>query len=222
MDIQPIAYFRSPLTGKFGIPRQSGIADSIVGEIVFCGKYRNNDTIRGIEEFDYLWLIWGFSENVKAKKHLTVRPPRLGGNRHVGVFATRSSFRPNNIALSSVKLLSVESTDEGPVLKVASGDLMNGTPIYDIKPYITFTDSHPDARSGFVDTDEWHTLDVEIPEDTARQLSSEDVRIIKEILAQDPRPQYHDSDTRIYGMDFKDRNIRFRVEGGCAKVLSVE
>jgi len=222
MDVQPIAYFRSPLTGKFGIPRQSGIAGSLAGEIVLCREYRSSDAVRGIEDFDYLWLIWGFSENVKAKKHLTVRPPRLGGNRHVGVFATRSSFRPNNLALSSVRLTAVENTGEGPVLRVAGADLMDGTPIYDIKPYVTFTDSHPEARSGFVDTDEWHTLDVEIPREVMRELGDGDITVLKEILAQDPRPRYHDSDTRIYGMDFKDRNVRFKVEKGRVRVLSVE
>lgn len=223
MTIQPIAYFRSPLTGKFGIPRQSGIAGSLVGEIVLCKEYRNGDAIRGIEDFDYLWLIWEFSENSKAKKHPTVRPPRLGGNRHIGVFATRSPFRPNNLALSSVRLLAVETTDEGPILKVAGADLMDGTPIYDIKPYVTFTDSHPDAKSGFADSEKWQTLNVTIPDDIERQFANkEDVTVIKEILAQDPRPQYHDSGTRIYGMSFRNMNIRFRVEGGEAVVLSVE
>lgn len=222
MDIQPVAIFRSPLTGKFGIPRQSGIVGNLVGEIHLCGDFRSDDAVRGIDDFDYLWLIWGFSENVGAKKHLTVRPPRLGGNRHVGVFATRSSFRPNNLALSSVRLLSVRRGDEGPVLVVAGADLMDGTPIYDIKPYITFTDSHPDASSGFVDTEQWKTLDVHVPSEVAENLSEDDIIVLKEILSQDPRPQYHDSPDRIYGMCFLDRNVRFRVDGDRLEVVSVE
>lgn len=223
MDIQPIAFFRSPLTGKFGIPRQSGIANSLVGEIHFCDIYRNADAVRGMEDFDYLWLIWGFSENVSARKHLTVRPPRLGGNRHMGVFATRSSFRPNNLALSSVKLLEIAADAEGgPIIKVAGADLMDGTPIYDIKPYITFTDSHADARSGFVDTDKWQTLRVDIPQEVAEKLTEEDVKLLREILEQDPRPQYHNSEDRIYGMEFRRRNVKFRVENHVLRVLSLE
>ncbi len=223
MDIQPIAFFRSPLTGKFGIPRQSGIANSLVGEIRFCEAYRNADAVRGMEDFDYLWLIWGFSENVSARKHLTVRPPRLGGNRHMGVFATRSSFRPNNLALSSVKLLEIAADAEGgPIIKVAGADLMDGTPIYDIKPYITFTDSHADARSGFVDTDKWQTLRVDIPQEVAEKLTEEDVKLLREILEQDPRPQYHNSEDRIYGMEFRRRNMKFRVENHVLRVLSLE
>lgn len=223
MDIQPIAYFHSPLTGKFGIPRQSGIADSLVGKIHFCKEYRSADAVRGMENFDYLWLIWGFSENVDAKKHLTVRPPRLGGNKHVGVFASRSSFRPNNLALSSVRLLEVDVTTEGgPIIKVAGADLMDGTPIYDIKPYITFTDSHAEARSGFVDTEKWETLKVDIPQNVAERLSSEDLTVLREVLQQDPRPQYHDSEDRVYGMAFRSSNVRFKVEGNILKVLSVE
>ena len=223
MEIQPIAYFHSPLTGKFGIPRQSGIAGRLVGEIHFCNEYRSADAVRGMDSFDYLWLIWGFSENVEAKKHLTVRPPRLGGNKHVGVFASRSSFRPNNLALSSVRLLEVDVTAEGgPIIKVAGADLMDGTPIYDIKPYITFTDSHAEARSGFVDTNQWQTLDVEIPQAVAENLSDEDIEVLKEILEQDPRPQYHDSENRVYGMEFRNSNVKFRVEGSVLRVLSVE
>lgn len=195
----------------------------MVGEIRFCEAYRNADAVRGMEDFDYLWLIWGFSENVSARKHLTVRPPRLGGNRHMGVFATRSSFRPNNLALSSVRLLEVNTMVEGgPIIKVAGADLMDGTPIYDIKPYITFTDSHADARSGFVDTDKWQTLWVDIPQEVAEKLTEEDVKLLREILEQDPRPQYHNSEDRIYGMEFRRRNVKFRVENHVLRVLSLE
>lgn len=223
MDIQPIAFFRSPLTGKFGIPRQSGIVGNLVGEIHFCKEYRSGDAVRGMEDFDYLWLIWGFSENITAKKRLTVRPPRLGGNKHVGVFASRSSFRPNNLALSSVRLLEIDTTTEGgPIIKVGGADLMDGTPIYDIKPYITFTDSHAGARSGFVDTNRWQTLDVEIPPEVSESLSDEDIAVLREILEQDPRPQYHDSEDRMYGMEFRHRNVKFKVEGKVLRVWSVE
>lgn len=223
MQVSPIAYFRSPLTGKFGIPRQSGIADALVGEIVLCPEYGGSDAVRGLADFDYIWLIWEFSENVNARKHTTVRPPRLGGNRYMGVFATRSPFRPNNIGLSSVRLLSVEhDTAEGTILKVAGADLMNGTPILDIKPYVAFTDSHPDARCGFVDTEQWQTLKVEMTQEAETMLTAEDAEVLREILAQDPRPQYHDSKERVYGMDYRNMNIRFTVDGEVLTVVGVE
>ena len=172
MELQPVAHFRSPFTSKFGIPKQSGLVEELRGEIVFEPAFRNADYLRGIEEFDYLWLIWEFSANgsgkwkeESGKRNLTVRPPRLGGNRRMGVFATRSPFRPNNLGLSCVRLERVEEDAKlGPVIYVRGADLMDGTPIYDIKPYVAYADSHPHARSGFVDNTAWQPLGVDIPE----------------------------------------------------------
>ena len=171
MDIQPIAHFRSPFDTKFGIPRQSGVVDRLAGQIVFEPEYRDAIALRGIEAYDYLWLIWEFSANSHESGSLTVRPPRLGGNRRMGVFATRSPFRPNRLGLSSVKLSQVEwSTAEGPVLHVLGADLMNGTPIYDIKPYVAYTDSHEGARSGFVDDHQWQPLRVVVPDSLSARI----------------------------------------------------
>lgn len=217
MEIKPIAYFRSPYRSKFGVPRQSGLVESVKGTIELCDPYRNADALRGLDEFDYLWIVWGFSANVDAPKHPTVRPPRLGGNRHVGVFATRSSFRPNNLALSSVRIVAINGT----TIDVSGADLMDGTPIYDIKPYIVFTDSHPNARSGFVDTESWQLLEVVIPEPLRQRLTAEQAAIIEQTLAQDPRPQYHNYNERIYGMDIFQFNVRFRIDGNRATVVSV-
>ena len=156
MEIQPIAHFESPFTTKFGIPRQSGLVPDLTGRIVFAPEYRQMDAVRGIDGFDYLWLVWEFSANRDAEKSLTVRPPRLGGNQRMGVFATRSPFRPNNLGLSCVKFDRVENDPKlGPVIYVRGADLMDGTPIYDIKPYVAYADAHPEARSGFVDNTEW-------------------------------------------------------------------
>ncbi len=222
MEIHPIAHFRSPFTTKFGIPRQSGIVPQLTGEIVFEAEYGAAEAVRGLEEFDYLWLIWGFSENIGARPRATVRPPRLGGNRHVGVFATRSSFRPNGLALSSVRIESIETGANGnTVIRVAGADLMDGTPIYDIKPYLAFVDSHPNARGGFVDTDEWHTLRVEYSTEAAALLTDEEQETLTAVLEQDPRPQYHDDPTRIYGMPYGQRDIRFRVEDDVLTVVEV-
>lgn len=224
MEIKEIAVFRSPFGSKFGVPRQSGIVGGLEGRIEFCAGWRNADAIRGIEDFDYLWLIWGFSENVGAMKHALVRPPRLGGNRQMGVWATRSSFRPNNLALSAVRIVRVDHGAENePVIYVSGADLMDGTPIYDIKPYLPFTDSHPGARHGFVEQEQWNTLTVEIPaalrEEIARRC---DVRALTGVLEQDPRPQYHDDPERIYGMPFGGLDIRFRVCGGRLTVVEAK
>lgn len=218
MTIQPIADFRSPFTSKFGIPRQSGIVDGLWGTIVLRPEYRSAEAIRGLEEFDYLWLVWEFSANVSATKHSTVRPPRLGGNRHVGVFATRSPFRPNNLGLSSVRLLAI---NDDRSIDVSGADLMDGTPIYDIKPYITFTDSHPEARSGFVETDKWHTLNVDMPEELRKRLPQEYADALIKVLEQDPRPQYHNSTERIYGMPFAGCDVRFIVEEDTLHVVDI-
>ena len=214
MEIQPIAYFHSPMKSKFGIPRQSGLVSELTGHIVFEPEYRQIDAVRGLEDFDYLWLIWEFSENSEAKKSLTVRPPRLGGNRRMGVFATRSPFRPNNLGLSCVRIDRIEEDATlGPVIYVKGADLMDGTPIYDLKPYVTYADSHPEARSGFVDQQAWQELDVAIPSGIAKRFSPEDLTSLKKVLALDPRPRYQDNPERIYGMPFGTYDIRFKVTG---------
>lgn len=224
MTISPIAHFHSPLTSKFGIPRQSGIADSLHGTIVFTPEYRNADALRGLEGFDFLWILWGFSENIHSAKHATVRPPRLGGNTRIGVFATRSPFRPNNIGLSSVRIADIQiATPDGPVIEVVGADLMDGTPIYDIKPYLPEFDSHPEAKAGFVNSNEWQPLEVKFltTADISR-FTPTDVNTITQLLSQDPRPHYHSSPDRLYGMTYKGYDIRFRVEGGKVIVEKIE
>ena len=224
MTISPIAHFHSPLTSKFGIPRQSGIADSLHGTIVFTPEYRNADALRGLEGFDFLWILWGFSENIHSAKHATVRPPRLGGNTRIGVFATRSPFRPNNIGLSSVSIADIQiATPDGPVIEVVGADLMDGTPIYDIKPYLPEFDSHPEANAGFVNSNEWQPLEVKfLPTADISRFTPTDVNTITQLLSQDPRPHYHSSPDRLYGMTYKGYDIRFRVEGGKVIVEKIE
>ena len=224
MTISPIAHFHSPLTSKFGIPRQSGIADSLHGTIVFTPEYRNADALRGLEGFDFLWILWGFSENIHSAKHATVRPPRLGGNTRIGVFATRSPFRPNNIGLSSVRIADIQiATPDGPVIEVVGADLMDGTPIYDIKPYIPEFDSHPEAKAGFVNSNEWQPLEVKfLPTADISRFTPTDVNTITQLLSQDPRPHYHSSPDRLYGMTYKGYDIHFRVEGGKVIVEKIE
>jgi tRNA-Thr(GGU) m(6)t(6)A37 methyltransferase TsaA len=214
MDIHAIAFFHSPLKSKFGIPRQSGLVSELSGYIVFEPEYRRMEAVRGLDAFDYLWLIWEFSENSEAKKSLTVRPPRLGGNKRLGVFATRSPFRPNNLGLSCVMIDHIaEDPQLGPVIHVKGADLMDGTPIYDIKPYVTYADSHPEASSGFVDHSEWQELQVDIPETIGSHFSPEQLLSLKKILALDPRPHYQDDPDRVYGMPFAEYDIRFKVDG---------
>ena len=225
MEIKPIARFRSPFRSKFGIPKQAGLVADLEGEIVFEPEYRNADALRGIEGFDFLWLIWEFSANRHAAKSPVVRPPVLGGNEKVGVFATRSPFRPNNIGLSSVRLSSVEwESSRGPVIHVKGADLMDGTPIYDIKPYVVYADCHPDARSGFVDERKWDKLRVEIPDTVKTYLLSQGLTdaklaVLVEVLAQDPRPHYQKNPDKVYGMPYEGLDVHFRVKEG---VLTVE
>ena len=219
MKIEPIAIFHSPLTSKFGVPRQSGIVSELKGTIVFNKEYSHADALRGLEEYDYLWLIWGFSENVDAEKHTTVRPPLLGGNERVGVWATRSPFRPNNLGLSSVRILAIHP--EAHCIEVLGADLMDGTPIYDIKPYLPYVDSHPEARGGFTDTHQWQHLQVVIPDKLRPCFDEEQWQVIKEILSLDPRPHYHEDAQREYGMSFAGRDIRFKVEDGILTVVKI-
>ena len=216
-----IARIRSEFPEKFGIPRQSGLTPHLFSRIIFEKEYRSNEALRGLEGFSYLWLIWEFSENIRETWSPTVRPPRLGGNARLGVFATRSPFRPNPIGLSSVRLEGIEHDPEnGPTLVVSGADLMDGTPIYDIKPYIPYTDAHPDAAGGFAAEPD-KTLAVVFPQDLLRQLPEKQHEAIIEILAQDPRPSYRPDGEREYGLFFAGSNIRFRVENGVLTVISV-
>lgn len=220
MEIKPIAFFHSPFASKFGIPKQSGLVEDLQGEIVFVPEFRNRDALRGMDAFDYLWLIWEFSANKHAAKSPVVRPPLLGGNERMGVFATRSPFRPNRLGLSSVRLDFIDwDTSQGPVIHVLGADLMDATPIYDIKPYVTYADSHPGARSGFVDRHPVHRLQVRIPEEMERSLSPETLRILRQVLELDPRPHYQNDPQKVYGMPFEGRDIHFRVENDVLTVV---
>lgn len=221
MELQPIAHFCSPFTSKFGIPKQSGLVEELRGEIVFEPAFRNADYLRGIEEFDYLWLIWEFSANPHKAVSPVVRPPVLGGNERVGVFATRSPFRPNPLGLSSVKIESVEwESARGPIIHVLGADLMDGTPIFDIKPYIVYADSHADARSGFVDKRQWPKLQVVLPDELHDVFSEEQLKALRHTLELDPRPHYQNDPQKVYGMPFEGRDIHFRVSDGVLNVLS--
>lgn len=221
MDLEPIAHIRTDFKSKFGIPRQSCIADGCTGKIVFEKKYRNPESLRGIEGYNYIWIIFDFSESHSEPWSPTVRPPRLGGNKRIGVFATRSPFRPNSLGLSSVKLKGVENTKDGCVLVVEGADLLDGTPIYDIKPYLKFTDSHPDAESGFADDVFNHKLDVQYEKETVSELSDDELKELVSCLVQDPRPQYQD-DGRLYRMDFSRYVVTFSVSGDLLTIVSVE
>ena len=223
MKITPIAYYHTALQGKFGLPRQSGLVPELRGRIVFEPQYCIADALRGIEGFDYLWLIWGFSLNGKQEGEWSplVRPPLLGGNAYMGVFATRSPFRPNPIGLSSVRLLGVEEGDCGMALVVAGADLADGTPIYDIKPYVEYADAHASVRSGFVDDNEWRKLDVVFPCELRPLFAEEDYSALYKILELDPRPQYHNDPERVYGMPFGGYDVRFVVDGGVLTVVEV-
>lgn len=211
-EVKIIARIHTPYKTKFGIPRQSGVAQSVKGEIVFEPEFRNVDAVRGLEDFSHIWLIWQFSEAVRDNWSPLVRPPRLGGNKYLGVFATRSPFRPNSIGLSSVKLDRVEITsDKGPVLHVSGADLMDGTPIFDIKPYIPYADAHADAKGGFTDNTQFELLKVRIPDELKKSLSEGEFEALKEVLENDPRPRYHNDPERIYGMEFGGYEVKFSV-----------
>lgn len=221
--IEAIARMHSDFATKFGIPRQSGLVEELRSTIVFEPAFRSRDALRGIEEFSHLWLIWQFSEAVRTGWSPTVRPPRLGGNTRMGVFATRSPFRPNNLGLSSVRLLGVEHTQEfGTVLHVGGADLMDGTPIFDIKPYIPYGDCHPDAIGGFTDRAGEFLLKVDFPDALLRILPAEKRDAAIGVLSHDPRPSYQKDPERIYGLNFAGYDIRFQVRDDILTVLSVE
>ncbi len=223
VTIRPIAKMRSDFPSKFGIPRQSGLVQELQSTIVFEPEFRNPDTLRGLEGYSHLWLIWQFSEAVRTDWSPTVRPPRLGGNTHMGVFATRSPFRPNPIGLSCVKIISIDmESPDGPVIHVAGADLMDGTPIYDIKPYVRYADSHPDAVCGYVETLDERTLDVRLPDDLEDVMTDRRVlEALKETLKLDPRPSYHNDPERIYGLTFSGYNVRFTVSDDILTVVDI-
>ena len=223
VTIQVIARMKSDFSTKFGIPRQSGLVEELRSTIVFEPEFRNADALRGIEDFSHLWLIWQFSEAVRSGWSPTVRPPRLGGNTRMGVFATRSPFRPNNLGLSSVRLLGIEESKEyGTVIHVAGADLMDGTPIFDIKPYIPYGDSHPEATGGFTDTAKDFLLEVEFPEELLEKLPEEKRSAAIGVLSHDPRPSYQKDSQRIYGLAFAGFDIRFTVKDNTLTVQEVK
>ena len=220
--MKTIARIHTDFPTKFGIPRQSGIIASLQATIVFEPEYRNPDAVRGLEDFSHIWLLWQFSEAVRDNWSPTVRPPRLGGNVRKGVFATRSPFRPNPIGLSSVKLEKVEIDPKfGPILHVSGADLMDGTPIYDIKPYIAYTDSHPEAVSGFATTPAEFLLEVNFPESLLQKVPESQRKSLTDVLAHDPRPQYQDDPDRVYGMAFGGMEVKFKVEKRLLTVVEV-
>lgn len=225
MELKIIARIHTDFKTKFGVPRQSGLVNELTGRIVFEPEYRNADALRGLEGFSHIWLLWDFSEAHREGEGWspTVRPPRLGGNKRMGVWATRSPFRPNHIGLSSVRLINISpNTPEGPVLEVSGADLMDGTPIYDIKPYLPFTDSHPEAKGGFAQeqNEAIEPLLVQLPESLEQSLSIEKLNALKGVLAADPRPHYQNDPERIYAMEFADMEIKFRVIGHTLIVLN--
>ena len=230
MEIKPIAYIRTAFAEKFGVPRQSGLAKNLIGKIVFEKEFRNPDALRGLEGFSHIWLIWEFSANQvrnSSAQHKewqpTVRPPRLGGNEQMGVFATRSPFRPNPLGLSCVKVASIDLYGpEGPTITVTGADLMDGTPIYDIKPYIRYADARPEAVCGYVDGLSDRKLRVVLPTEYADRI--EDRQIIPaliETLSLDPRPSYHNDPDRVYGMSFSGYNVRFKVADDVLTIIDI-
>ena len=221
-EIQAIAHMKSDFPTKFGIPRQSGLVEALRSTIVFEPEFRNPDALRGIEGFSHLWLIWQFSQAVRQDWSPTVRPPRLGGNVRMGVFATRSPFRPNSLGLSCVRLLGVEETREfGTVLHVGGADLMDGTPIFDIKPYIPYSDARPDAVGGFTDHADDFLLEVVFPDELLKRIPTAKRQALLGVLSHDPRPSYQRDANRVYGLSFAGFNIRFSVSDGVLTVIEI-
>lgn len=221
-ELNIIAHIRTDFTSKFGIPRQSGLVDELEATIIFEPEYRNPDALRGLEEYTHLWLLWQFSECIGKEWTPTVRPPRLGGNKRMGVFATRSPFRPNPIGLSCVKLLGIEKTEKyGFVIRVSGADLLDGTPIYDVKPYLPYVDSHPEASNGFALDEKEGRLEVEISDELIKVIPSGKQSALKAVLAQDPRPGYQDIPDRVYGIEFAGFDVRFKVENNILIVVEI-
>ena len=222
-SMKVIARIHSDFSTKFGVPRQSGLVDELEATIIFEPEYRNSDALRGLDGFSHLWLVWVFDQAVRKDWSPTVRPPRLGGNQRMGVFATRSPFRPNPVALSSVKLAGIEQTAEhGTVLKIRGADLMDGTPILDIKPYIPYADSHPDAIGGFASAPAGETLEVTIPPELLERIPASRREALRGVLAQDPRPHYQDDPDRVYGFGFAGLEVKFSVDGNQLPVLDIQ
>lgn len=220
-SIKSIAHIKSDFSTKFGIPRQAGIVEELESYIVFEPEYRNPDALRGLEGFSHIWLIWQFSQAVRDDWSPTVRPPRLGGNVRMGVFATRSPFRPNALGLSCVKLLGIEDSDEGKILRVAGADLMDGTPVFDIKPYVPYADCRPEAACGFA-PDEGRKLTVDFLPEAEKNVPAEKLAALRGVLASDPRPRYQQDAERVYAMEFGRLEVKFRVNGNILRVISAE
>lgn len=222
-ELNIIAHIRTDFSSKFGIPRQSGLVDELEATIIFEPEYRNPDALRGLEEYSHLWILWQFSECVGKEWTPTVRPPRLGGNKRMGVFATRSPFRPNPVGLSCVKLLGIEKTEKyGCVIRVSGADLLDGTPIFDIKPYLPYVDSHPEATNGFALDEKDGRLKVKISDDIIRIIPTEKQAALIAVLAQDPRPGYQNIPERIYGIEFAGFDVRFRVDESVLTVTEIQ
>lgn len=222
-SMKVIAHIHTDFPAKFGIPRQSGIIDTLESSIIFTPEYRNPDAVRGLDGFSYIWLLWQFSETAGKMWSPMVRPPRLGGSKKMGVFATRSPFRPNSIGLSSVRLSRIEYTgSKGPVIYVLGADIMDNTPVYDIKPYLSYTDSHPDAVCGFTDTHAYQKLTVQFTAETGSMFSGNKKQSLIQILENDPRPHYQNDPDRIYGFEYSACNIQFKVSGTVLSVLRIE
>ncbi len=221
--VKPIAHIKSDFSSKFGIPRQSGLIDELEATVIFEPEFRNPDALRGIEGYSHIWLLWLFSECAEKEWSPTVRPPRLGGNKRMGVFASRSPFRPNSIGLSCVKLISINETDENGIsLTVSGADLLDGTPIIDIKPYLPYVDSHPEASGGFALQEKEGSLEVDFPEHLMSDIPQDKRKALTAVLKQDPRPQYQDDAERIYGLEFAGYDVRFRIADKVLTVVEVE
>lgn len=222
IEYKVIAHISTDLPEKFGVPRQSGMAKGLTGRILFEPDFRNPDALRGLSDFSHLWLIWDFSLAHRDEWSPTVRPPRLGGNKRMGVFATRSPFRPNSIGLSSVEIVGiVPDSIDGPIINVAGVDMIDGTPIIDIKPYIPYTDSHPEANGGFTQSNEFKQLEVKFTDDVKHHLPDGKIKALVEILSNDPRPQYHDDPERIYGLSFAGCQVKFFVRENILTVSNI-
>lgn len=222
MNLKKIARVHTDFPTKFGIPRQSGLVEALEAEVVFEPEFRNPDAVRGLDGFSHIWLVWGFSEVNRANWSATVRPPRLGGNARVGVFATRSPFRPNPVGISSVRLLAVDLEDpRGPVLRIAGADMMDGTPVYDIKPYVPLSDCHPDAAGGFSDAHRTDKLKVDFPGKWLEMIPAGKREALMGVLENDPRPSYQSDPDRRYGFQFAGFDVRFRVDGDVLTVCEV-
>ena len=223
MELRPVARVHTDFAGKFGIPRQSGLVPELTAVLEFLPEFRSPEAVRGLEAYTHLWLIWEFSANADKGWSPTVRPPRLGGNKRVGVFASRSPFRPNPLGLSCVRLLEVRMDPaKGPLLLLGGADLMDGTPVYDIKPYVPYADSHPEASGGFTDEVDWHPLEVDFPGELLERFPADKREALLGVLAQDPRPAYQEDPKRVYGFTFGGWDLRFSVAEGKLRVLEVK